>query len=166
MRNYRILLSILAVTTVMSLFWHSRSNADPFDQYRPPLLIKSERALERGKPERALKVLDGRIDALRRDGQRAQAHAVVCRAHYELGDFESALEACDAAVKLGSDARSWSYLNNRGVMHLLLGRLEDAKADFEAAAASNPAAWSVRRNLALISEQQERNYVATVSSDR
>jgi len=165
MKSIRILISVIAVAAVTTLLWQSRANADAIEHYRPTLLIKAERALERGNPDRALSLLEGKVDALRRDIYRADGNALVCRARYEKGDYTGAERACDEAVQLGGGPQAWSHLNNRGVMRLLQGRAEDALADFEAAAVLNPMASSVHRNIeAARSERDLKNL--TVSSLR
>ncbi|MDZ7785173.1 MAG: tetratricopeptide repeat protein [Halioglobus sp.] len=165
MKSIRILISVIAVAAVTTLLWQSRANADTIDHYRPSVLIKAERALERGNPERALSLLEGNLEGLRRDAYRADGNALVCRARYEKGDYAAAEQACDTAVRLGSGPQVWSHLNNRGVMRLLLGRVEEALQDFEAAADLNPQAWSIHRNIdAARNEQHARNL--TVSSLR
>jgi len=131
-----------------ALLWHSQAGADALDHYQPAPLVKAERALERGDATRALGLLDGRVDTLRAGVERAQGHALVCRARFARGEFDLAERACDAAVEEGGGAAAWSHLNNRGVMRLLLGRSEEALADFHAAERLNPAAGSVRRNIA------------------
>src|SRR6056297_281511 len=159
MKYTRILIPIIAVAAVTTLLWNARANADAIEHYQPNLLTQAERALERGRPDNALGLLEGRVEGFRRPAHQAQAHAVVCRAWYEKGEYHKAERACDAAVQLDGAALAWSHLNNRGVMRLLLGRVDEALADFHAAASKNPQAWSVRRNLAASEEAQRRDEI-------
>ena len=144
----RVLLSAAAVAAMSAVLWHSQAGADALDHYQPAPLVKAERALERGDAQRALGLLEGRVDTLRGGVERARGHALVCRARFSQGEYELAERACDAAVEEGGAAAAWRHLNNRGVMRLMLGRSEEALADFRAAERLNPAAGSVRRNLA------------------
>lgn len=166
MKSLRILISVIAVATVTTLLWQSRANADTIDHYRPTVLIKAERALERGNPERALTVLEGNVDGLRRDAYRADANALICRAQYEKGNYAAAERACDVAVELGDGPQAWTHLNNRGVMRLLQGRVEAALEDFEAAAVLNPGAWAVHRNIDAARNELRQPQNLSVSSLR
>jgi len=167
MTSLRILLSVLAVAAVSLMLWHSRVEAEPLEHHRPAVLIKAERALARGNPDRALALLESGRAELRRNPDRAEASGLVCRAYYERGDYAAAEAACDTAVALGeSNERAWSYLSNRGVMRLLLGRVDEAIHDFEAAERLNPVAWSVHRNLAAARDARDDASAVSVSALR
>jgi len=145
----KVLITALGVAAMSAMLWHGRANADVLGHYQPPALLKAEWALERGNPDRALALLDSRKAELRRWRAEADASALACRAWYDKGDFERAEQACDQAVQQGGGAAAWSHLNNRGVMRLLLGRTDEAIADFHEAASRNPSARPVHRNLAI-----------------
>jgi len=66
----RVILSATAVAAMSALLWHQQAGADALDHYAPPVLHKAERALERGVPERALRLLDGRLAGLRGGAER------------------------------------------------------------------------------------------------
>lgn len=149
MQRTKILVTTIGLVLAFGLLWHSRSQADAIDHYQPAVLTKAGRALDRGNPDLALALLSGRVAAMRHGSMRAAADDLVCRAHYARGDYAAAEEACDRAVATGPHNSTWSYLNNRGVMRLLQGKLEAACADFTAAAGLNPRARSVQRNLHL-----------------
>ncbi|WP_417468357.1 hypothetical protein [Maricaulis sp.] len=80
-------------------------------------------------------------------GQRAAALSNLCAGYAATGEFELAIEACDAALELRDDA--WRAMNNRGVAHWLAGDRAAAIADFNAAAALAGDEDEVRANLSL-----------------
>lgn len=162
MKSIRILITVIAVAAATMLLWNARANADALEHYRPNLLTKAERALERGRPDQALGLVESRVEAFTHDTYRAQGYSLICRAWYEKGDFHKAERACDSAVQLGGGSLAWSHLNNRGVMRLLVGRTGEAMRDFQAAALRNPTAWSVHRNLfAALTESRRDNLTLT-----
>jgi Flp pilus assembly protein TadD len=157
--------SILVLATASGMLWQAPAQADVFSHYQPNVLIKAERALQSGKPDRALTMLDGRIANLRHVGLQAQGHALVCKAHFQKRDFVSAEQACDKAVNTGEGSLSWSDVNNRGVMRLMLGRFDDALNDFHQAAVMNPGSRSIHRNISTAKrEQQAQQHLAVVKS--
>jgi len=147
MQRTKILVTTLGIVLAFGLLWASRSQADAIDHYQPAVLLKAERALDNGDATEALALLEGRVEALRHGSMRAAGDDLICRAHYERGDYAAAEAACDRAVASGAKTSTWSYLNNRGVMRLLQGKLEAAFEDFTEAAGLNPRARSVKRNL-------------------
>ncbi len=150
MQRTKILVTTIGIILAFGLLWQSRSHADAIDHYQPAVLQKAERALQRGNPTEALALLEGRVAAMRHGSMRAAGDDLICRAYYQRGDYAAAEQACDRAVAVGSNNSAWSYLNNRGVMRLLQGKLEDALADFSAAAGRNPSARSVKSNLQVV----------------
>ena len=91
---------------------------------------------------------------MRKSSNQAEGYGLICRAYFQQQDFQAAEQNCDKAVTIGGGASVWSYLNNRGVMRLLLDRPDDALADFRKAAAMNPTERSVRRNMSLAENAQ------------
>lgn len=74
-----------------------------------------------------------------------------------LGRFELALAQFDAAI--AADRKQYLAYNARGVLRALLGRYDDANADFASAAAANPAFADARINRAWLAAV--RQYSAT-----
>ncbi len=146
------LVGLFTLAALPGIFWQTPVSASMADGYRPPtVLVQAQRAVEKGKPKRALDLLAGRIEALRAADHRAQAHALVCQARYQQRDYAGAEKSCDIAVSTGTP--NWSDVNNRGVMRFLLGRYHDALTDFRHAAsigvtASLQQSRSMRRNAA------------------
>ncbi|MDX1735160.1 MAG: tetratricopeptide repeat protein [Halioglobus sp.] len=149
MKLNKVVVSVIGVATVLLLAWHSRVNAEVVTVQQPGVLERAERALERDDPAGAVALLQDRVVDLRRTSYRSDAYGILCRAHYQLGEYVQAEQACDLALDSGGKAIAWSHLNNRGVMRMAQGRLEEAIADFHAAQRINPRARSVRSNLAM-----------------
>lgn len=149
MQSTKILVTAIGIVVAFGLLWHSRSQADAIDHYQPAVLQKAGRALENGNATHALALLERQVQELRLGSMRAAGDDLICRAHYQRGDYAAAEAACDRAVATGRHNSTWSYLNNRGVMRLLQGKLEAAFQDFTEAAGLNPRARSVKRNLQL-----------------
>lgn len=160
MKRLKILATTLGVVATTSLLWHSQARADAIDHYQPAYFHKAEQALEQQQPEKALALLTGRLNGLRHTSYKAAGYDLVCRAHYQLGDYATAEEACSRAVSLGGGASAWSYVNNRGVMRLVQGKVQEALTDFEQAASLNPKAISVRKNAELA--RRELNAAAAI----
>ena len=83
--------------------------------------------------------------------QRAIGPAAVVQyevgyAYNRLGDLDAAVRAYDRALEL--DPHLAAALYDRGELLLLKGRDEEARADFEAAAALRPDHWAVHFRLA------------------
>ena len=148
MRTHRMLITLVAVASVTALFWHGRAGADTIGHYQPLVLRKAELALQNGYPEHALALLRGRSGELRRWRAVAQGNDLMCRAYFELGDYASAERACDAAVLAGGES-AWSYVYHRGVMRLLLGRVDEGVSDLRRAASMGPPTGAVAAHLAI-----------------
>lgn len=143
---------LVVLISVPSMFWQARASASAADHYNrlPNVVLKAQRAVEKGHPERALDLLAGRIDSLPFPAGQAHAHALICQAHYQKQDYLSAEKSCDVAANTGRP--SWSHLNNRGVMRFMLGRYDEALTDFRQAAsimvsASKEQSRSIRSNV-------------------
>lgn len=78
-----------------------------------------------------------------------------CAIESKAGQFEKALEACNAAIRIRP--LYWMALNSRGTVHLLAGRPRDALKDYETALASLPAESPttdlVRHNIDLAKQR-------------
>jgi tetratricopeptide (TPR) repeat protein len=151
---------VLAVASVAALLWQADANADAIDHYQPGVLAKANRALQQGNSDRALALLEDRVADMRKSSNQAEGYGLICRAYFQQRDFQVAEQNCDKAVTIGGGASAWNYLNNRGVMRLLLDRPDDALADFRKAAAMNPTERSVRRNMSLAENAQRAQRVA------
>jgi tetratricopeptide (TPR) repeat protein len=126
-------LSILAIRTVLAA-------------QSPQDLISA------GRPDQAIQTLDQQI----RTAPTAEAYNLLCRAHFELGNWDPGIAACERAVALSPD---------NGLYHLWLGRAYGEKADqagfvkaaglagkvrtqFEQAVEFAPNSWEARTDLA------------------
>ena len=133
MKTHRKLITLVAALSVTTLLWNAPAGADTLGQYQPTVLRKAELALQHGHPEHAISLLHGRDGELRRWGAVAEGHGLMCRAYFAEGDYANAEHACDQAV-LASGEREWSYVYHRGVMRLLLGRVDEGVSDLRRAA--------------------------------
>jgi tetratricopeptide (TPR) repeat protein/predicted aspartyl protease len=95
-----------------------------------------------GQYEPAIKRLDGWLAAHPKDAERTALLAERCNARATWGhELEAALADCDAAVKAGGKAST--ALENRGIVLLRMGRVDDAIRQFDAALSAQPkAAWA------------------------
>ncbi len=148
MRTHRMLITLVAAVSVTALLWQGRAGADTIGDYQPTVLRKAELALQHGHPEHALALLRGRSAELRRWRAVAQGNDLMCRAYFEQGDYPSAERACDEAVLVGGES-AWSYVYHRGVMRLLLGRVDEGIADLRRAVSMGPPTGSLSADLAI-----------------
>jgi hypothetical protein len=138
MRTHRMLVSLFAAASISALLWHGPVAADTLGDYQPTVLRKAEAALQHGHPEHTLALLQGRGTEMRRWGAAAQANDLMCRAWFEKGDYAKAERACNEAVLAAGDS-AWKYVYHRGVMRLLLGRVDEGIADLRRAGDMNTA---------------------------
>ncbi len=149
MKLSKKLINVCVLASVIGVFWQAQANAGVMAQYQPPVLLKAERAIENSNPDRVLSLLEGRITELHQASFQAEGHDLICQAYRDKGEYAKAEQACNEAVNLDGSALNWSYLNNRGVMRLLLGRNDAALEDFRQAAVINPNSRKVRRNMSV-----------------
>ncbi len=148
----------LLVISVPAMLWQANVSAEVLDSlHLPNVLLKAEKALAKGNPDRVLELLETRIGNLHRPADQAQGYALICQAHYQKQDYDSAEKFCDKAANTGRPY--WSHFNNRGVMRFKLGHYDAALTDFRQAAstmylASHVQARSVRRNVAAAQQRQ------------
>ncbi len=145
MRTHRMLFNLVVTASIIALLWHGPVGAETLG-YQPTVLRKAELALQHGYPDHALALLQGRSAEMRRWRAEARSSDVMCRAFFEKGDYASAERSCDKAVRAGGDS-AWSYLYHRGVMRLLLGRVDEGIADLRRAASMGPSTGAA--NLAI-----------------
>jgi tetratricopeptide (TPR) repeat protein len=120
-----------------------------------PTLLAAQSPLDlisAGRPDQAIQTLDQQI----RSAPTAETYNLLCRAYFELGDWDHAISACEKAVGLSP---------NDGLYHLWLGRAYGEKADhtgfvkaaglagkvrtqFEQAVEFAPDSWEARTDLA------------------
>ena len=120
---------------------HSRSRAE-----------SPEDLLAAGRVDQAMQILEQQI----RTAPTAEAYNLLCRAHFELDNWDAGIPACEKAVALAPD---------NGLYHLWLGRIYGEKADrsgflkaaglagkvrseFERAVELSPKSWEARTDLA------------------
>ncbi len=138
MGTHRKLASLLAAASITALLWQGPVVADTLGDYQPTVLRKAELALQHGYPDHTLALLQGRGAEMRRWRAEAEASDLMCRAWFEKGDYASAERSCDAAVQAGGES-TWTYVYHRGVMRLLLGRVDEGIADLRRATNMNTA---------------------------
>src|SRR5271156_4353797 len=118
-----------------------------------PLVAESPQALlASGRVDQAMKMLEEQL----RTSPTAEAYNLLCRAHFELDNWDSGIPPCEKAVALAPD---------NGLYHLWLGRIYGEKADhsvflkaaglagkvrseFERAVELSPNNWEARTDLA------------------
>jgi tetratricopeptide (TPR) repeat protein len=111
-----------------------------------------QQLLAAGRVDQAVQTLERQIQA----SPTAQAYNLLCRAQFELDDWDAGIPACEKAVSLAPD---------NGLYHLWLGRIYGEKADhtnfvkaaslakkvrveFERAVQFAPNSWEARTDLA------------------
>src|SRR5271156_1406780 len=72
--------------------------------------------LAAGRVDQAMQILDQQI----RTAPTAEAYTLLCRAHFELDNWDDGIPACEKAVSMAPD---------NGLYHLWLGRIYGEKAD-------------------------------------
>jgi tetratricopeptide (TPR) repeat protein len=117
-----------------------------------PAAESPEALLAAGRVDQALQILEQPLRA----APTAEAYNLLCRAHFELDDWDAGIPACEKAVALAP---------NNGLYHLWLGRIYGEKADhssfltamgmagkvrseFERAVELSPDNWEARTDLA------------------
>jgi Flp pilus assembly protein TadD len=159
----KTLTATLILAAASSMFG-SKLYAETHSYTQAGVLRHAEHALQRGHPDATLALLEDRIATLSRDSMRAEGLALICKAHFQNGDYLAAEQACDKAVNTAGNNSKWSYLNNRGVMRLLLGRLDSAQADFQQAIRRNPISRDVHRNMSVVKRLQREDAEASANS--
>src|SRR5271166_5731658 len=111
-----------------------------------------QQLLAAGRVDQAVQTLEQQIQ----DSPSAQAYNLLCRAEFELDDWDAGIPACEKAVSLAPA---------NGLYHLWLGRIYGEKADhsnflkaaglagkvrseFESAVEFSPNSWEARTDLA------------------
>jgi tetratricopeptide (TPR) repeat protein len=118
-----------------------------------PLAAQNPEALlATGRVDQAIQTLEQQL----RSAPTADAYNLLCRAHFELDDWDAGISACEKAVALAP---------YNGLYHLWLGRIYGEKADhssfltamglagkvrseFERAVQFSPRSWEARTDLA------------------
>jgi tetratricopeptide (TPR) repeat protein len=119
---------------------------DPSVQFAYGLaLVKSDRAAE---AQRVFSLL------LTRHGDTAELSVLLGKAHAQMGDFDSAIESLQRALRLKADVAEANA--TLGVIYLKQGRLAEAEKALRAELLGHPADVQSRQNLAVALEMQQR----------
>lgn len=139
------LLTILVLSTVLAA-QSPQSSPQTWPQASAQDLVTS------GNVDQAMQTLDRQIQT----APTAEAYNLLCRAHFELGEWDAGISGCEKAVGLAP---------GNGLYHLWLGRIYGEKADhssflsaaglagkvrteFEQAVELSPNSWEARTDLA------------------
>lgn len=140
-----------AVVSLVSVALLSPSAvAEIYPSKQPQLLRQAERALERSKPESALRLTAAQRERGTRASFAADLEGLECRAFLKMKDALAAKTACLAAISAEVGIEKWRHLNNLGVAELQLGNYEAAEAAFAQAARFSQGTHIARRNLSLV----------------
>tara|TARA_R110002049_G_scaffold7808_10_gene44113 strand:+ start:3117 stop:3557 length:441 start_codon:yes stop_codon:yes gene_type:complete len=131
-----MMIASIAVIAMAALLWQARATAQTLGEFQPPVIRQAQWALQHESPERALALLESRSAELRRWRAQAKGNALVCQAYFQTGDYARAEQACDLAFRAAGETNG-QYLYNRGVMRLLLGRVDEGVADLKRVSAMN-----------------------------
>jgi tetratricopeptide (TPR) repeat protein len=101
-----------------------------------PYLVDGAHALSMGDYYEAIRHTQRGLDEPIGAIHRSAALSNLCAGFDAIGEYEHALESCDAALAI--DDGNWQAYGNRAIAHLRLGRLEAARADVQHALALNP----------------------------
>jgi tetratricopeptide (TPR) repeat protein len=133
----RILIELVLFLTLLSF---------PLTAQTPQTLLAA------GRVDQAMQTLEQQIQT----SPTAEAYNLICRAHFQLDNWDAGIPACEKAVSLAPD---------NGLYHLWLGRIYGEKADragflnafglakkvraeFERAVELSPNSWEARTDLA------------------
>jgi hypothetical protein len=152
--------SLAIVAVIPFALWQTTVSAGtPVYSHTSNTLVKAERSVARGQPDRVIQLLGDKVENLRRPEMQSTGYGFLCLAHYQKEDYVSAEKFCDKAAITGTP--NWSHLNNRGVMRVKLERYDEALIDFNRAAsimmlnARTSQMHSVKRNISSTSERIE-----------
>lgn len=112
----------------------------------PPLLIKAERAFDKGYHARVVDLLENRTASFKPAAQ-SRATSLLCQSHAQLGNAGKAIDACTSSI--GFAPAHWADFNARGGAYYSLGRYDKAAEDFARAAALAPYDQQVKANLRI-----------------
>jgi|GEM_PF-1426471 len=104
-------------------------------------------AVSRGEWLQAIHFGNEVADSGASSSQKVAALTNLCFAYAATGEYDNAVQSCDAALERRDTA--WRALNNRGAANWLAGNRAAAVADFHAAAAIEDGEDEVVANLAL-----------------
>lgn len=89
------------------------TRADVLSDYHPQVLSEAGRALESGRPERALSLLHRQRAILRHEKFLGQRNALTCQAYFQKQQFLKAERACAEALAQGHSAAKLPQLYTR-----------------------------------------------------
>lgn len=120
------------------------------------LLTEGTDAMLAERWQRGIELLEEGLKSSSDASERAAALSNLCAGYVALGDYDRALESCDAALKL--DAGNWRTYNNRAGALLGKGRLDEALHDVEAGLALDPIGVTLRKMETLVRTRLKNLY--------
>lgn len=125
------------IAAVCVLGWSANAAAiEIISDSAPKFLKHAEVAVEVGNLERAVGLIEPRLNQLRRHTYQHRAYAALCNAYLRQLDLDSAAKACNRAVTFS--AANASDLNNLGVFHYISEDFATAATYFKQAASAEP----------------------------
>ena len=110
----------------------------------PPLLIKAERAFDKGYHARVVDLLGNGTKSFKPAAQ-SRAASLLCQSHIQLGNAHKAIDACTASLSFAPT--HWADFNARGGAYYKLGHYGKAADDFAKAVERAPYEQQVKVNL-------------------
>lgn len=147
----RILLAAAALAAMSSSAVLAQDcNAEPqFAAHRTAngVVRAQYNAVTRGEWPEAIHFGEEILESGGAPGHKVAANTNLCAAYAATGEYEMAIEHCNAALERRDDA--WRALNNRGVALWLSGDRDAAVESFQAANEASSGEDEVEANLAL-----------------
>jgi len=147
----RILLAAAALAAMSSSAVLAQDcNADPqFAAHRTAngVVRAQYNAVTRGEWPEVIHFGEDVLESGGAPGHKVAANTNLCAAYAATGEYELAIEYCDAALERRGHA--WRAMNNRGVALWLSGDREAALESFQAANEASSGEDEVEANLAL-----------------
>jgi len=110
------------------------------------------KAFERGDIGETIRLSRLALDGDLATSDRFNAHNILCVSYIRLKLFETAIDACDAALVV---RRDWRALNNRANAYFEMGRYDNAIADYRSALKLAPGRRVLVNNLALAEDRRD-----------
>ena len=147
-----------ALLTILSLAWTaapadedaaSKTVIGPSNIY----LYDGANALKSGDDEDGVRLtLLGLKTAANRREEKI-AHANLCAGFLLLSQYETALEHCNWVIE--RDPRHWRTYNNRAIVYLSMGRLDESEADIQKGQELNPKSESLKEVKGMYLDEVE-----------
>lgn len=121
-------------------------------RFVPPGEIDEMRQLiANGEAEKAVKLGEWLVKSDPASDIQYAGHNALCAAYSSAGNLDKAMESCNKAIDIRSS--HWMAINSRGTVYFLMGRMDEAVADYRAALSllkdKSREADVVRHNIAL-----------------